>query len=62
MRLMKRQGGGRIINVGSISAQRVRPNNATYNASKFGIEGLTHSTALEGRSQRHHLQLYIGRG
>jgi NAD(P)-dependent dehydrogenase (short-subunit alcohol dehydrogenase family) len=49
LRIMKRQGGGRIINIGSISAQRVRPNNAPYNASKLGIDGLTHSTALEGR-------------
>jgi len=49
VRIMKRQGGGRIINIGSISAQRVRPNNGPYNASKFGIDGLTHSTALEGR-------------
>ena len=46
---MKRQGGGRIINIGSISAQRVRPSNAPYNASKFGIDGLTQSAALEGR-------------
>jgi NAD(P)-dependent dehydrogenase (short-subunit alcohol dehydrogenase family) len=50
MRIMKTQRGGRIINIGSISAQRVRPNNAAYNASKFGIDGLTHATALEGRS------------
>lgn len=49
MRIMKRQGGGRIINIGSISAQRVRPNSAPYSASKFGIVGLTHVTALEGR-------------
>lgn len=49
MRIMKRQGGGRIINIGSVSAQRVRPDNAPYNASKFGLDGLTHSTALEGR-------------
>jgi NAD(P)-dependent dehydrogenase (short-subunit alcohol dehydrogenase family) len=50
MRIMKKQGGGRIINIGSISAQRVRPDNAAYNASKFGLDGLTHATALEGRS------------
>jgi len=49
MRIMKRQGGGRIINVGSISAQRVRPNSAPYSASKHGIWGLTQVTALEGR-------------
>jgi NAD(P)-dependent dehydrogenase (short-subunit alcohol dehydrogenase family) len=50
MRIMKGQRGGRIINIGSISAQRVRPDNAAYNASKFGLDGLTHATALEGRS------------
>ena len=50
MRIMKQQGGGRIINIGSISAQRVRPQAGPYCASKFGIWGLTQVTALEGRS------------
>jgi len=49
MRIMKRQRGGRIINIGSISAQRPRANSAAYSSSKFGIEGLTLCTALEGR-------------
>ncbi|HVX60599.1 MAG TPA: SDR family oxidoreductase, partial [Pirellulales bacterium] len=49
MRRMKRQGGGRIINIGSISAQRVRFGSAPYSASKHGIWGLTQVTALEGR-------------
>lgn len=49
MRIMKKQGGGRIINIGSISAQRVRPNSAPYSASKHGLWGLTQVTALEGR-------------
>jgi NAD(P)-dependent dehydrogenase (short-subunit alcohol dehydrogenase family) len=49
LRRMKRDGGGRIINIGSISAQRVRPNSAAYSSSKFGIWGLTQVTALEGR-------------
>lgn len=50
MRIMKAQGeGGRIINIGSISAHRVRPNSAPYSSSKFGIWGLTQVTALEGR-------------
>ena len=49
MRIMKRQGGGRIINVASISAQRVRPRSAAYSASKHGVWGLTPVTALEGR-------------
>jgi NAD(P)-dependent dehydrogenase (short-subunit alcohol dehydrogenase family) len=48
-RIMKRQGGGRIINIGSISAQRVRPGSAPYSASKHGVWGLTQVTALEGR-------------
>ncbi len=49
LRIMKRQGGGRIINIGSISAQRVRPHSASYSASKHGLWGLTQVTALEGR-------------
>ena len=48
-RIMKKQGGGRMINIGSISAQRVRPNNAAYSVAKFGLTGLTHTVALEGR-------------
>jgi NAD(P)-dependent dehydrogenase (short-subunit alcohol dehydrogenase family) len=47
--IMKKQGGGRIINVSSISAQRVRPRSAPYSASKHGVWGLTQVTALEGR-------------
>jgi len=50
MRLMKPQGGGRIINIGSISAQRPRANSGAYATSKFGIWGLTISTSLEGRA------------
>ncbi len=49
-RIMKAQGGGRIINLGSISAQRVRPRSAAYSATKHAIWGLTQVTALEGRS------------
>ena len=47
--IMKEQGGGRIINIGSISASRVRQGNAPYSSAKFGLVGLTHTTALEGR-------------
>jgi len=47
--IMKKAGGGRIINIGSISAQRTRENMAPYTSSKFGVWGLTQSAALEGR-------------
>jgi NAD(P)-dependent dehydrogenase (short-subunit alcohol dehydrogenase family) len=47
--IMKAQGGGRIINIGSISASRVREHNAAYSAAKFGLLGLTQTIALEGR-------------
>jgi NAD(P)-dependent dehydrogenase (short-subunit alcohol dehydrogenase family) len=49
LRIMKPQRSGRIINVGSISAQRVRPGSGPYSASKHGLWGLTQVTALEGR-------------
>jgi NAD(P)-dependent dehydrogenase (short-subunit alcohol dehydrogenase family) len=47
--LMKEQGGGRILNIGSISAQRPREANGPYAAAKFGVWGLTQATALDGR-------------
>jgi len=49
MKVMKSQRGGRIINIGSISAQVPRMHMAPYVASKYGLTGLTRSTALEGR-------------
>jgi NAD(P)-dependent dehydrogenase (short-subunit alcohol dehydrogenase family) len=42
-------GGGRIINIGSISATSPRPNSVTYTTSKFALQGLTKSLALDGR-------------
>lgn len=47
--VMKGHGGGRILNIGSISAQRPREGSAPYAAAKFGVWGLTQATALDGR-------------
>ena len=46
---MKPKRNGRIINIGSIAGQRVRPQSAPYATSKHGLWGLTQVTALEGR-------------
>jgi NAD(P)-dependent dehydrogenase (short-subunit alcohol dehydrogenase family) len=52
MRIMKRQRSGRIVNIGSISAQVPRMDSAPYTATKHGLVGLTKSLALEGRAHR----------
>jgi NAD(P)-dependent dehydrogenase (short-subunit alcohol dehydrogenase family) len=49
-KIMKPQGGGRIINIGSISAQRPRHSSSPYSTSKHAVWGLTQSLALEGRA------------
>ena len=49
-RIMKPQGHGRIINVGSISARVPRENSPAYTASKYGLDGLTHALAVDGRN------------
>ena len=49
IKIMKPQGGGRIINIGSISAQMPRPNAAAYSCAKIALVALTKTTALEGR-------------
>jgi NAD(P)-dependent dehydrogenase (short-subunit alcohol dehydrogenase family) len=42
-------GHGRIVNVGSISAKMPRAESPAYTASKFGLSGLTHALAVDGR-------------
>jgi NAD(P)-dependent dehydrogenase (short-subunit alcohol dehydrogenase family) len=44
---MVEQGYGRIVNVGSIYAERGCSNNSSYNVSKHGLLGLTRSLAHE---------------
>lgn len=46
---MKPRRSGRILNIGSISAQRPRAGGVPYAAAKFGTWGLTQATALDGR-------------
>jgi NAD(P)-dependent dehydrogenase (short-subunit alcohol dehydrogenase family) len=46
---MREQGGGLIVNIGSIGGLAGLPFQAAYSASKFGLEGLTESLRLEVR-------------
>lgn len=48
-RYMRPRGGGRIINVGSISGARPRAHSAAYASSKHAVWGLTQALALDGR-------------
>jgi NAD(P)-dependent dehydrogenase (short-subunit alcohol dehydrogenase family) len=51
VRIMKAQDpqGGRIINMGSISAKTPRPDSLPYTVSKFAIQGMTHQLTMDGR-------------
>ncbi len=50
-KIMKEQDpqGGRIINNGSISADRPRPNSIAYTSTKHAVSGLTKTASLDGR-------------
>ena len=52
-----RQGGGRIVNVGSIGGMLVLPLNGAYSASKFGIRAITDALRLELRQWSIHVSL-----
>jgi short-subunit dehydrogenase len=52
-----RQGGGRIVNVGSIGGLLVLPLNGAYSASKFGIRAISDALRLELRQWGIHVSL-----
>src|SRR5262245_57820609 len=51
IKIMKDQKpqGGRIINMGSISAKTPRPDSLPYTTTKFAIQGMTHQLTQDGR-------------
>lgn len=49
--LMKRSGGGFIVNIGSLAGVNAFAGGAAYNASKFGLLGFSEATMLDLRPQ-----------
>src|SRR5262249_15297891 len=51
VRIMKAQQpqGGRIVNIGSVSAKTPRPDSLPYTVTKFGLQGMTQT--YDGRAQ-----------
>lgn len=47
--MMKKRGGGYIINISSLAGQNAHPKMAAYNASKFGLNGFTEALMQEVR-------------
>lgn len=47
--LMRKRGGGYIINISSLAGQYAHANMAAYNASKFGLNGFTEALMQEVR-------------
>jgi 3-oxoacyl-[acyl-carrier protein] reductase len=47
--LMKRRGGGYIINISSLAGTNAHPKMAAYNASKFGLNGFSEALMQEVR-------------
>ncbi len=47
--LMRKRGGGYIINISSLAGQNAHPRMAAYNASKFGLNGFSEALMQEVR-------------
>lgn len=47
--MMRRRGGGYIINISSLAGQNAHPRMAAYNASKFGLNGFSEALMQEVR-------------
>jgi short-subunit dehydrogenase len=47
--MMKKRGGGYIINISSLAGQNAHPRMAAYNASKFGLNGFSEALMQEVR-------------
>src|SRR5262245_51404228 len=47
--VMRRRGGGYIINISSLAGRNAFPNGAAYNASKFGLNGFSEALMQEVR-------------
>ncbi|MCI4185248.1 SDR family oxidoreductase [Dickeya dianthicola] len=45
--IMKKQNGGHIINISSLSGHRVRPSSAVYSATKFAVRAISEGVRME---------------
>lgn len=48
--IMRRRGGGHIVNITSTAAKRAWANATAYHASKWGLLGMSHALHVEGRA------------
>lgn len=49
--VMRRRGGGHIVNISSLAGQNAHPRMAAYNASKFALNGFSESLMQEVRQE-----------